>query len=355
MPTSPGPSAASAEALLSLVEKARLSHRLTHGELVTLLAGGGADGALFAAADRVRREQVGEEVHLRGLIEFSNLCRQDCLYCGLRRSNPGVRRFQLAIGEILEMAREAAESGYRTVVLQSGESAAYPTGAMVELLHGLKALGLTVALSVGEKTRREYEAYRRAGADRYLLRIETTDARLYERMSPGMSWANRVRCLMDLRRLGYEVGTGCLVGLPGQSLASLADDLLFFQALDADMVGIGPFIPNPETPLGAAAPGSLALSMKMMALARLLLPDINIPATTAMEVLHPQGRLLALMRGANVAMPNATSGPARSLYALYPGKVCAQETPRHCRSCFGEKIQSLGRPIGTGNGARIRS
>jgi biotin synthase len=341
-----------AKSLYALIEKARLHHTLSHGEVTALLASGTADDALFAAADQVRREHVGEEVHLRGLIEFSNVCRQECLYCGIRRGNRGVKRFTLERDEILAMAATAVDCGYHTVVLQSGESEAMPEAAMVEIIKGLKALSLTVTLSVGEKTRREYEAYREAGADRYLLRIETTDARLYERMSPGMSWKNRVRCLTDLRRLDFEVGTGCLVGLPGQTLESLADDLLFFRALDADMVGIGPFIPNPETPIGAEPTGSLALSMKMMALARLLLPDINIPATTAMEVLHPEGRMLALRRGANVVMPNVTSGEARSLYALYPGKICVGETPRQCRGCIGEKIEAIGRPIGRGNGSR---
>lgn len=346
------PSTPGSGALHPLVEKARLAHALTHGEITALLASGTADEALFAAADQVRREHVGEDVHLRGLIEFSNVCKQECLYCGIRRGNHRAKRFTLGRDEILATAATAVECGYRTVVLQSGESEATPESAMVEIIQRLKALGLTVTLSVGEKTRGEYEAYRQAGADRYLLRIETTDARLYERMSPGMSWKNRLRCLTDLRRLDFEVGTGCLVGLPGQTFESLADDLLFFKALDADMVGIGPFIPNPETPLGAEPTGSLALSMKMMALARLLLPDINLPATTAMEVLHPEGRMLALRRGANVVMPNVTSGEARSLYALYPGKICVGETPRQCRGCIGEKIESIGRPIGKGNGSR---
>lgn len=167
-----------------------------------------------------------------------------------------------------------------------------------------------------------------------------------------MSHENRLRCLGDLRALGYEVGTGCLVGLPGQTLPSLADDILFFQKIDADMVGIGPFIPNPDTPLSGAAGGSFALSRKVMALTRLLLPDSNIPATTAMETLHPQGRMLALQSGANVVMPNVTEGEYRQLYALYPGKICQNDTPAHCRFCITGKIQAIGRRIADTQGFR---
>lgn len=301
---------------------------------------------LFAAADRVRRQFVGDEVYLRALIEFSNYCKNDCLYCGIRRSNPKAERYRLSPGQIISTAQKAVSYGYKTVVLQSGEDGAFDTDTLCRIIREIKKLGAALTLSIGEKTREEYAAYRQAGADRYLLRIETTDKALYERLDPGMSWDNRVRCLHDLKNLGYEVGSGSLVGLPGQTIESLAEDLLFFKSLPVDMAGIGPFIPHPGTPLAAeSADGHFELSLKMMAVMRLLLPDINIPATTAMETLHPQGRLLALQCGANVVMPNATESEFRAKYELYPGKICTADTPEKCRGCIQRKIESIGRTV----------
>ena len=249
---------------------------------------------MFSAADRVRQKYVGDEVYLRALIEFSSYCKNNCCYCGLRKDNTRARRYRLTPAQILATARMAAETGYKTVVLQSGEDLWFTPPVMAGIIQEIKKWGLAVTLSIGEKTRQEYAVYRRAGADRYLLRIETTDKALYEKWDPEMSWQNRTRCLRDLKDLGYEVGSGSLVGLPGQTVESLADDLLFFKSLPVDMAGIGPFIPHPQTPLARAEiKGHFELSLKMMALMRLLLPDINIPATTAMESLHPQGRMLA--------------------------------------------------------------
>ena len=209
-----------------------------------------------------------------------------------------------------------------------------------------------MTLSVGERSYEEYALWRTAGADRYLLRIETTDEAVYERWDPGMDYANRVRCLRDLRALGYEVGTGTLVGLPGQSLASIAADILFYQQLDADMVGIGPLIPTPDTPLGKAVPGDFHLTRRMVALLRLLLPEANIPATTAMETMVPHGRELILASGANVVMPNVTEGDPRRNYALYPGKVCVADTPAACRSCMSGRIRAMGRFVAKDKGFR---
>lgn len=327
-----------------LIEKAVSAHCLTKEEIVFLLKED--EPLLFRAADGVRRAFVGDEVYLRGLVEFSNYCKNDCLYCGIRRSNAAARRYRLSPKEIILTAQKAAALGYKTVVLQSGEDLWFDTDKMCHIIRTIKQTGLALTLSIGEKSREEYAAYRCAGADRYLLRIETTDKSLYERLDPGMSWENRARCLHDLKDLGYEVGSGSLVGLPGQTPESLADDLLFFQQLPVDMAGIGPFIPHPDTPLsGETARGHFELSLKMMALMRLLLPDINIPATTAMETLHPQGRLLALQSGANVVMPNVTEGEARVKYQLYPGKICTGDTPEKCRGCIRRKIESIGRTV----------
>lgn len=300
-------------ALEKLITQAEQTHRLTREELITLLTDPQADTLLFAAADRVRKANVGDGVYLRGLIEFSNYCKNNCCYCGIRRDNFHAERYRLTPQEILQTARLAQTLGYKTVVLQSGEDPWFTADKMCEIIRQIKQLGLVITLSIGEKTREEYAAYRQAGAQRYLLRIETTDINLYEKLDPGMRWHQRAKCLQDLKELGYEVGSGSLVGLPGQTAESLADDLLFFKQIPVDMAGIGPFIPHPQTPLkGESTAGHFTLSLKMMALMRLILPDINIPATTAMETLHPQGRIIALQSGANVVMPNVTTSAGAS-------------------------------------------
>ena len=339
-----------------LLCRAEQLHELTLPELTALLADAdpAAEAALAAAADRVRAAFVGAGVHLRGLIEFSNICRQSCMYCGLRRDNAAVHRYRLTPAEILALAEKARDYGYRTVVLQSGEDAWFTADRLAALLARIKALGLVITLSIGERSREEYQMLRAAGADRFLLRIETTDAQLYARLHPGMSFAHRLQCLQELRSLGYEVGTGCLVGLPGQSIESIARDILFFQELDADMVGIGPLIPNGDTPLADAAPGDFHLTRRVVALLRLLLPEANIPATTAMETLQPDARRIILQSGANVVMPNVTEGDYRRWYALYPGKICVKDTPEDCRGCLEAKIQSIGRSIAQDAGFRHR-
>jgi len=338
-----------------LVEKAEKTHSLTKEELVELLETEAYDEEIFAAADRIRQKYVGDEVHLRGLIEFSNICKQNCLYCGLRRGNGKIKRYGLSPEEVIDFAAKAKSYGYKTVVLQSGEEDAYTLDKMVHIIKEIKKLDLALTLSIGEKTREEYAAYKEAGADRYLIRIETTDPELYQAMHPGMSLDNRFRCLKDIKELGYEVGTGCLIGLPNQTRESIADDILFFKELDADMIGVGPFIPNADTPLHDAAGGDFALSRKVMALVRFLLPEINIPATTAMESLDKNGRLLALQSGANVVMPNVTEGEYRQLYLLYPGKICINDTPAHCRGCITGKIKSINRTVSNEYGFRKKA
>lgn len=341
--------------LLDIIDKASTSHVLSKQEIISLLSTDRIDGQLFHAADRVRAAYVGDEVHLRGLIEFSNICKQNCLYCGLRWENTAVRRYRLQPETIIEFAAKAKDYGYKTIVLQSGEDGFYTVDKLQQIITGIKKLDLALTLSIGEKTRAEYQAYRQAGADRYLMRIETTDAGLYSALHPGMSLENRKRCLLDLKDLGYEVGTGCLVGLPNQSVESLAEDILFFKELDADMIGLGPFIPNEATPLKDAKGGTFEASLKVMAITRLLLPDANIPATTAMETLNKNGRIIALQSGANVAMPNVTEGEYRQLYALYPGKICINDTPAHCRGCITGKILSIGRKISEEYGYRKKN
>ena len=337
-----------------LIEKAENEHSLCEEELAELLTSSAAEEPLAAAADRVRRKYVGDGVHLRGLIEFTNICRRSCFYCGLRRENERAERYRLRPREIVRLARNARGYGYRTVVLQGGEDGYWHVERLAPILREIRALGLVITLSIGERTEEEYRALKEAGASRFLLRIETTDRELYERFDPGMSWEARRACLASLRALGYEVGTGSLVGLPGQSVESLARDILFFQELDADMVGIGPFIPNGDTPLGEAAAGDIHLTRRMVSLLRLLLPEANIPATTAMETLERGARSLILRSGANVVMPNVTEGDFRRKYALYPGKACVKDTPEHCRVCLGAQLSAIGRFVAEDAGFRRR-
>ncbi len=302
---------------------------------------------LFKTADKVRRENVGDEVHLRALIEFSNICKRQCKYCGIRSENKELERFRLKTDEILTLAKNAVNMGYKTIVLQSGEDEFYDSDRVCEIIREIKKLDVALTLSIGEKSFDEYKAYRDAGADRYLLRIETTDKKLYEKMHPNASYENRVRCLYDIKSLGFEVGTGCLVGLPEQTIDSLADDILFFKELEADMIGIGPFIPHKETPLKDAAQGDFWLALKVMALTRLNLPTINIPATTAMETIHPNGRFIALQSGANVVMPNVTPEAQKAKYEIYPNKVGTYQN-------MEGYLQSIGRTISTGKGFHKR-
>lgn len=325
-------------------------------QLTEVLERADQDEAIFAEADLIRRQCVGDEVHLRGIIEFSNCCQQNCLYCGLRRDNKKLKRYRLTEEEIVAMATRASELGYRTVVLQSGEDVAYSDAMICRIVEKVKKLDLAITLSIGEKTFAQYKAYREAGADRYLLRIETTNKELYEALDPGMSFENRLECLSILRDLGYEAGTGGMVGLPGQTARSIARDLLFYQEFKAPMVGIGPFIPHPDTPLKDEVGGTFLQSLKVLALARILLPYANLPATTALETLSPNGRVIGLKHGANVVMPNVTEGAYRQWYALYPGKVCINDTPGQCRSCMGGKIASIGRSVAKDYGfCRVQS
>ena len=335
-----------------LIEKALHVHSLTLEEIIYLLQQENNEEELAYAADKVRYKYVGNGIHLRGLIEFSNICRRNCLYCGLRRDNKKIERYRLNTQMIVELAKKAKSYGYKTVVLQSGEDIFFTADILADIIKKIKELDLAITLSIGERSFSEYEILKKAGADRFLLRIETTDKNLYDQMDPGMSFINRKRCLSDLKKLGYEVGTGCLVGLPGQSLASLAQDILFFKKIDADMIGIGPLIPNGDTPLAGVKPGDFTLTRKMVSLIRLLLPEANIPATTAMETLQPNARTIILCSGANVVMPNVTEGDYRRKYALYPGKICVADTPEQCRSCMGSKITSIGRYISEKKGFR---
>jgi len=322
---------------------------MNKSEIIDILSDDSQNDALFALADKVRKEYVGDEVHLRGLIEFSNICRCQCNYCGLRALNKTIDRYRIEPDDIVFYAKKAIDMGYKTIVMQSGEDEFYSRDIMCSIIKGIKELDCALTFSIGERSFEDYKAFKDYGADRYLIRIETTDRELYKKMHPNMDFDNRVRCLKDLKKLGYEVGTGCLVGLPGQSVSSLADDILFFQEIGADMVGIGPFIAHPQTPLKDCENGSFTLALKVMALTRILLKNVNIPATTAMETLNPNGRIIALQSGANVVMPNVTTKEYRSKYEIYPDK--------NSLSDYAEAenlIKSIGRTVSKGYGFRSK-
>ena len=324
----------------------------TKKEIVDILKDDSQNEWLFSLADKVRRENVGDEVHLRGLIEFSNICHCFCKYCGLRCENKELDRYRILPDDIVKYAQKAVEMGYKTIVLQSGEDAFYTKEILCDIIRRIKEFDVALTLSIGERSFEDYKAFRDCGADRYLIRIETTDRALYKKMHPNMSFENRVRCLNVLKKLEYEVGTGCLVGLPEQTVESLADDILFFKEINADMIGIGPFIAHPHTPLKDIPNGNFTLALKVMALTRILLKNINIPATTAMETLNPNGRIIALQSGANVVMPNVTTTEYRAKYEIYPNKICINENPSQCYNCIGGKIRSIGRTISTDYGFR---
>lgn len=335
----------------NLLEKLKTENILSKEELISLLENEKINSELFALADEVRKTHVGDEVYLRGLIEFSNICKQHCQYCGLRCENSNLERYRLSEENIINSAKLAKELGLKTIVLQSGEDAFYTVEKIQNIIKEIKKLDVTITLSIGEKTFEEYKAFKDAGADRYLLRIETTDEQLYKTMHPKMNLENRKRCLNDLKTLGYEVGSGILVGLPNQTISSLASDLLYLKEIDIDMAGIGPFIPSPNTPLAnAKTENNLLLSLKVMAIMRLLLPDINIPATTAMETLDPQGRILALQAGANVIMPNVTDMEFKTKYEIYPNKTSNDKTILEIIKDINSKLTNIGRTIATTEG-----
>ncbi|MFN4191160.1 MAG: [FeFe] hydrogenase H-cluster radical SAM maturase HydE, partial [Pseudothermotoga sp.] len=255
---------------------------------------------LFALADEIRQRYLGKAVYIRGIIEFSNYCKNSCLYCGIRAQNKDISRYRMSVEQIIERARLISQMGIKTVVLQSGEDMYYSDKIIAEIIEKIKEFKVAITLSIGERDFNEYKLWKEAGADRYLMRHETADQELYSKLHPKDSFRTRVEHLKKLRELGYEVGVGSMVGLPGQDDLSLAKDILFVRDFDADMVGIGPFIPHPSTPLRDAKPGTLTKTLKMIALTRLFLPDTNIPATTALGTIHPLGRQLALKCGANV-------------------------------------------------------
>ena len=324
---------------------------------------------LYKRADTLRREHVGDEVHLRGLIEISNYCVRMCGYCGLRAGNKPVDRYRMSADEVVACAGKAKEFGYGTVVLQSGEDLGLTVDWVVDVVQRIKTeTGLAVTLSLGERSEEELVRFKAAGADRYLLRFETSDPELFRLIHPPRRGTSddRVSILRALRRLGYEIGSGVMVGIPGQTFDTLADDVLLFATLDLDMIGVGPYLPHPATPLGKGewtrpvgegeqVANSEEMTYKVVALTRIVCPEANIPSTTAIATLNKkQGRELALSRGANIVMPNLTPLEYRTRYEIYPGKACLNETADMCHGCLLNRITLVGRRPGRGPGSRAR-
>ena len=340
-----------------LLEKASQTGDLSREEIVALLSVTNKKdfARILATADEVSKAYCGDDVHVRALIEFSNICIRNCKYCGLRRDNHKVRRYRMPISEIIDTSIECATMGFGTVVLQSGEDPWFTAERMAHVIREIKRYtNCAVTLCIGEMTYEEYRTMRQAGADRYLLRHETATPELYAQLHPDMVFENRLRCLRDLRALGYQIGAGSMVGLPGQTVADMADDVVFIKTLDPDMVGIGPFIPHPNTPLGDNPAGTLDMTLKMVALTRILTRNALIPATTAVGSISPYGREKALMAGANVVMVNCTPPRHRVNYEIYPGKQNLQAESSDIFAEIGAWIESIGRKVGSGPGHSLK-
>lgn len=333
------------------------TNSLTKEELINVLENidSVAKSILIRYAHETRLAHYGPRVFMRGLIEFSNYCKQDCLYCGLRASNKKVTRYRLTEDEIIGCCEEGYGLGYRTFVLQSGEDYWYTEKILQNIIRRIKELFPEVALtlSIGEREFQIYQNLYKTGADRFLLRHETASRELYARLHPTMSYENRIRSLQMLKEIGYQVGAGFMVGLPGQTSLHLAEDLMFLKEFQPHMIGIGPFIPHSETPLKDEKGGTVEDTVIMVALARLLVPTALIPATTAMGSLHPRGRELALEAGANVVMPNLSPVQYRDKYELYENKICLNDEPAHCRGCIERRIHSAGLKVDMGRGDHL--
>lgn len=339
--------------IFNLIKKAYKTQNLSLDECEAILQSQNCNDELFYFANLARVKFSQKGVHLKALIEMSNYCHNSCFYCGLRKQNKSVKRYKLSKAQILATAKNALNLGYKTIVLQSGESGIYNTNEMCDIISEIHNLGARITLSLGEKSFDEYKAYKEAGANRYLLRIETTDANLYSKLHPKMSHKKRFLSLQNLQNLGYETGSGMIVGLPNQSEKMIAEDIMYFKEKNFDMIGVGPFIPCENTPLANLKAGDFMLSLKTMALIRLLMPKINIPATTAMETLCKNGRIKALQSGANVIMPAIAEYEYRKDYLIYPNKATENLGLKEQILCVSSQICKAGFCVSKQNGDSV--
>lgn len=336
----------------TVIELAK-NRNLSDGELFALLNTDEFDALLASEADKVRRVNYGDEVYIRGLIEFTNYCKNNCYYCGIRAGNAKVDRYRLSKEEILACCAEGYSLGFRTFVLQGGEDPYYTDDIICDIVSDIRQgfPDCAITLSIGEKERESYQKYYDAGANRYLLRHETADEEHYKKLHPdSMSLENRKRCLFDLKEIGYQVGSGLMVGSPYQTTENLISDLRFLQQLMPDMIGIGPYITHAQTPFYDKESGGMQLTLRMLSILRLMFPYALLPSTTALGTIHPQGRELGLKSGANVVMPNLSPVSVRKLYELYENKICTGDEAAQCRGCLENRVQSVGYRIVTAIG-----
>jgi len=343
---------------VSVIEKLFEERNLSDFELKNLLETDIYDKELFEKADFVRKENYGVKVFTRGLIEFSNFCKNDCYYCGIRAKNSLAERYRLSKDEILQCCKIGYELGFRTFVLQSGEDVYFSDEIFCEIIETIrkKYPDCAITLSVGEKSEASYKKYREAGADRFLLRHETANGEHYAKLHPeNMSLAERKNCLFTLKKLGFQTGSGFMVGSPFQTTQNLIDDLRFLQELKPEMVGIGPFIPHKDTPFADKNAGTLELTLRLISILRLLFPKALLPATTALGTIAPDGRERGLCAGANVVMPNLSPVKVRKKYSLYDNKICTGDEAAECRFCLENRIKNAGYEMVVDRGDAIGS
>lgn len=339
----------------NLILKLEKEQRLSKEEWTQLIEGRTKELAefLFERAREVRHAHYGRDVYIRGLIEFTNYCRNDCYYCGIRKSNSCLSRYRLTEEEILSCCRNGYTLGFRTFVLQGGEDGWFTrerTTALIRRIHE-EFPDCAITLSVGEREREEYQEYFDAGANRFLLRHETADEEHYRYLHPAeLSLKHRKECLWNLRHIGYQVGSGIMVGSPGQTAEHLAEDLLFLQELQPHMVGIGPFIPHKDTPFKEEKAGTLELTLFLLGLVRLMLPKVLMPATTALSTIHPDGRKMGILSGANVVMPNLSPQENRKLYSLYDNKRCMGDEAAEGLAMLRAEMEEIGYEIVSARG-----
>ncbi len=343
------------ETLKDLIQRLREERSLTEAEYARLIEERTPEAAeeLRDLAVEGRRRIYGDEIFFRGLIEISNICKNDCLYCGLRRSNRALRRYRLSGEEIIASAEEGFRLGFRTFVLQGGEDAFYTDEVLGNIVREIRRRcpGCAVTLSMGERSRESYQALFDAGAERYLLRHETADKAHYVRLHPPeMSWEHRMQCLRELRDIGYQVGCGFMVGSPGQTARELARDLKFIEGFKPDMCGIGPFIPHHETPFRDEPAGTVELTCYLLSVIRLIWPPVLLPATTALGTVDPRGREAGILAGANVVMPNLSPVGVRKQYELYDNKICTGEESAQCLRCLDRRMREIGYRLTVGRG-----
>lgn len=303
---------------------------------------------LAKEAVKIRQKYYGNKVYTRGLIEFTNYCKNDCYYCGIRLGNKEAVRYRLTKEQILSCCESGYELGFRTFVLQGGEDPYFTDERMVDIIQSIKAAypEIALTLSIGEKSYDSYQKFKQAGADRYLLRHETANEKHYRKLHPeAMSLANRKQCLFYLKKLGYQVGAGFMVGSPGQTVETLADDLIFLRELQPHMVGIGPFVPHHSTKFASEKAGSVTQTLFLLSVIRILLPKVLLPATTALGTMDPRGREKGILAGANVVMPNLSPVENRRQYDLYDNKICTGEEAAECRGCLQARMESIGYEI----------